>query len=311
MRRRSLWRRVRRTTRGPRNALLARGIAGAGRALGALPVPVALALGDMLGRVAHAVLVDARRLAVGNVGVAFPELPLRERRRLVRRTFRHAGRSFVELALFRKLRGRAGYVVIEGLDILDRALAGGRGAIAVTGHVGNWELLAATIADQGYPLSVVARRVNDARFQEMIASFRGDVGIEILLRDAPNFVRDVRSSLARGRIVALLIDQDTRGAGVVVPFFGRPARTPPGAAVLALRLRAPLVTVFIERRLEGGHRIRFEAMDGCQRGPARATELTARLTSRIEAQIRRAPVEWVWWHERWRRADEHANPTRV
>ena len=54
------------------------------------------------------------------------------------------------------------------------------------------------------------------------------------------------------------MDQDSRGGGVFVPFFGRPAHTPPGAAVLALRTRAPVVTVFIRRRREGGHLITFE-----------------------------------------------------
>ena len=135
-------------------------------------------------------------------------------------------------------------------EILDQALAGGRGVLAITGHVGNWELLAATVAARGYGVSVVARRVNDERFDALITRFRGDQGMEILLRDAPDFLGQVRGALAQNRIVAILMDQDSRGAGVFVPFFGRPAHTPPGAAVLALRTRVPVVTVFIHRRPE-------------------------------------------------------------
>ena len=98
-----------------------------------------------------------------------------------------------------------------------------------------------------------------------------------------------------------LIDQDTHGAGVFVPFFGRPAHTPPGAALLALRGRVPVITAFIQRRPGGGHLVRMAAVPlGEGNGRGRVTELTARFTAAIEAQIRRAPAEWVWWHERWR-----------
>src|SRR5262249_11555715 len=105
----------------------------------------------------------------------------------------------------------------------------------------------------------------------------------------------------RNRVVAMLIDQDTRGAGVFVPFFGRLARTPPGPAVLALRARVPILTVFIHRRPDGGHCIRFDDVPvGARRTRAEVTDLTARLTAAIEGAIREAPPQWVWWHERWR-----------
>jgi len=299
-RRRGPWRRLRRATRGPRNALLARAIAGTGRAIGLLPASAGLALGEALGSAAHALLGTPRRLAREHVGLAFPELGAAARARIVRQTFRHAGRSFAELALLGKLSRRPDFVTLEGREALDAALAEGRGAIVVTGHVGNWELLAATVAAEGYAITVVGRRVNDLRFNSLIVGFRRRAGLEVLSRDAPRFVTQVREALARGRIVALLIDQDTRGAGVFVPFFGRPARTPPGPAVLALRARAPVLTVFIRRRSDGGHTIAFERIPVPARGRDTVVALTARLTAAIETAIRSAPAEWVWWHRRWR-----------
>ena len=301
-RRRSLWRRLRRATRGPRNALLARSIWGTSRAVGRLPVPVALALGRGLGAIAHRLLARPRRLALVHVGEVFPELDTAARRRLVRATFAHAGQSFVELGLWPRLRADPGYVAIEGLEEARAAVAEGRGVIVATGHTGNWELLAAAMAAWGFPLTVVARRVRDAHFDALIVRFREEAGIEILIRDRPDFLAGVRSALARGRAVALLIDQDTLGAGVFVPFFGRPARTPAGAAVLALRSRVPVCTAFIERRASGGHLVRLARVAADDlRGRDAVTLLTARLTAAIEGQIRRAPAEWVWWHERWRR----------
>ncbi len=302
MARRSLWRRLRRATRDPRNAALARAIGGFSRALGALPMPAALAVGRGLGTAAHALLATPRRLAVAHMGLAFPELDLATRRRLVRATFRHAGQAFAELSLFESILRRPDYIHLEGVEALDTALARGRGAIAVTGHVGNWELLAAWAAAIGYPITVVVRRVNDLRFHSLIVRFRAAAGVEVLVRDDPRFVAAVGDALRRNRVVAMLIDQDTRGAGVFVPFFGRPAHTPPGAALLALRARVPVVTVFIERRPESGHLVRVSPVPAeLPRGREGVRELTARLTAAIEAQIRRSPAEWVWWHERWRK----------
>ena len=75
--------------------------------------------------------------------------------------------------------------------------------------------------------------------------------------------------------------------------------------MLALRARAPLVTAFIARRPEGGHHARIARVDvPADRGAGAVTALTAVLTAAIEAQLRRYPVEWVWWHERWRRGAE-------
>src|SRR5215470_7709641 len=303
-RRRSLWRRFRRATRAPRNAALAAGIWRLTRLLGALPVPVALGIGAGLGVGAHRLLGRPRRLARRHVALALPALPDAEAQALVRACFRHAGMSFAELALFPRLARDEGYVTIEGLDVAHAALREGRGLIAVTGHLGNWELLAATLA-RHVPLTVVARRVNDARFQALILRFRQTAGIEVVLRDDRHFQAAVREALSRHRVVALLIDQDTRGAGVWVPFLGRLARTPPGAAMLALRTRAPLVTAFIARRPEGGHHVRIARVEvPAGRGAGAVTALTAVLTAAIEAQLRRHPVEWVWWHERWRRGAE-------
>jgi KDO2-lipid IV(A) lauroyltransferase len=288
--------------------MLARALYGVARAVGALPVPVALALGRTLGSAAHALLGTPRRFARAHVALAFPDLDPAAQRALVRGTFRHAGESYAELAVFPKLARDPDYVRIERAA-LDDALARGRGCLAITGHVGNWELLAATIARLGLPVTVVARRVNDARFDALITRFRGGAGMEILLRDDPAFLRRVRDALARGRIVALLIDQDSRGGGVFVPFFGRLAHTPPGAAILALRTKAPVVSVFIHRRPEGGHVIRFERMPIDDTPAAgQVVALTARFTAAIEAAIRRSPSEWVWWHERWRRRPEQEPP---
>lgn len=303
-RRKSLWKRFRRATRGPRNAALAQGIWSVGLALRALPLPVALGIGRALGWGAWALLGTPRKLARRHVAMALPEADVD---RVVRETFVHAGMGYVELACFPTLRNRRDYVSVEGEEHIARALEAGQGLVAITGHCGNWELLAATMSARGWALSVVARKVNDQRFDALIRRFRGDRGMEILDRDDPKFLALVRDALARNRIVCILMDQDSRGGGVFVPFFGRLAHTPPGPAIIALRTKVPVVGAFIRRRPEGGHVITITPIPPVTEGSAagRIEATTARFTAAIEDAIRKAPPEWVWWHERWRRRPEN------
>src|SRR5215470_11664260 len=130
-RRRTWWRRFRRATRGPRNALLARAIAGVARVVEAMPSSLALRLGRGLGLAAHTLLGTPRRLALTHVALAFPELDEGGRRALVRQTFRHAGEAYAELASWSKLARDPDFVRIEGLDVLHAALALGRGVLVI------------------------------------------------------------------------------------------------------------------------------------------------------------------------------------
>ena len=102
-------------------------------------------------------------------------------------------------------------------------------------------------------------------------------------------------SLRHGGLLAFLIDHNIRTESVKVPFFGRPALTPIGPARLAVRAVAPVMLCFIERR-DGKQIVHFQK-PFVSSDPV---EITARLTAAIEAQIRRAPEQWVWLHNRWR-----------
>lgn len=299
--RRARWRK--RAIRSGRNLVLARLIGAVGAVLGMLPLGVAVRVGGALGAGAYRTLGRDRRRTLEHLALALPEIGSSTREQMARETFRNAGRSFAELAQWPRIKNRLGELItIEGIDHLERGVAAGRGVIVVTGHIGNWELLAATMAHHGYRLNVVARRMNDEHFDSMISIFRSGAGVHTIRRENRTAMRDIVRGLRAGGVLALLVDQDTRGRGIFVPFFGRPARTSPGAATIALRTRAPVLAAFIERR-PPGHNIRFQPLYEFDTEEGRRPtleELTASFTEAIELQIRRRPTEWVWWHRRWR-----------
>ena len=189
-------------------------------------------------------------------------------------------------------------VHVEGVEHLRRAAAAGRGILVLTAHYGNWELLAAAHGLTGLPLSFVVRPLDDPILDDLAGRFRRRSGAELIVKHRA--VREVMQALRRGRMVGILLDQNaTRGEGVFVPFFGVPASTSKGLALLALRTGAPVVPVFLRREPDGRH-----CMDVRPPLPAPPDEdvltYTAAFNAAIEAAIRRAPEQWLWMHARWR-----------
>ncbi|WP_350356873.1 lysophospholipid acyltransferase family protein, partial [Escherichia coli] len=134
-----------------------------------------------------------------------------------------------------------------------------------------------------------------------MGSFRARGGVRSIWRGQEGAARAMLRALRSGEILGILIDQDTRVQSLFVPFFGELAATPRAAADLAIRPGASVVTGFCHRVGEG-YQLSMEEVPVPQAGDreAAALELTAALSSRIEAAIRRTPEQWVWMHQRWK-----------
>jgi len=267
---------------------------GAARGLTALPPAKARATGRVLGRGVGACLPYERRLAAAHLAQAFPECTAAWQRRTVGAMFAHLGETAVETLHMETLL-RKSPPQIDGLEVLQQALAKGRGAVVVTGHIGNWELLAAAVAARGLPVSVVARRIYDPRFDRWMQSLRAAFGIETIVRSDRNATRQLLMALKGNRLLGLLVDQDTDVPSVWAPFFGRPAKTPVAPAKFARR-GVPVIAGWDRRLPDGRHRLTFTPVRLPDDPPAAMTTINQRLAAAIAA----APEQWVWHHRRWR-----------
>ncbi|MHB1843307.1 MAG: lysophospholipid acyltransferase family protein [Deltaproteobacteria bacterium] len=273
-----------------------------------LPLGLALALGALFGRLVFWLARGERRRALAHLAIAFPERTEGERLALARASFQELGRCLFESCQARRLDGRlCDYVRWPAEDIaaLRATLSEGRGALFVTGHIGNWELLARRIVREGFDHVVIARQSGDPRLAGLIDRFRAEGGVRSVGRGSGmGAMREILSALRRGALLGLLLDQDTRVQGIQVPFFGRLAHTPVAAEELSARTGAPIVVGFIHRDPAGGHVLRTERLAGAAEGA------TARLTARIEDELRRHPRDWVWMHRRWRRSSQVDDSTK-
>jgi KDO2-lipid IV(A) lauroyltransferase len=273
-----------------------------------LPLDVAADFGRVLGTLAFRLLGKQRRLALEGLAQAFPDMAESERVSLARACFRHLGRAAFELACVRQLeRDAERYLEWPAADraMLEAAAAEGRGVLFVTGHVGNWELLARTVArSKIVPCSTIAKETTDARTTALLERFRGSAGLRNVWRGSDGAARAMLRALRGGELLGLLIDQDTRVQSVFVPFFGALASTPRAAADLALRTGAVVVTGYCHRvGEETRYRVSLKRLElPAPSGDREADTVawTAAMTADIERAIREAPAQWVWMHRRWK-----------
>ena len=276
----------------------------AGGLVGHLPLRVGHGLGVAFGRAAYWCLPGRRRVALDNLTLVYGEtLMPASRSALARRCFEHLGVTAVECCrlFFGPAEGLLGRVRGQGTEHLDEALAKGRGIFFLTGHFGNWELLAATHGLAGFGLSVVVRPLDNPYLDAVIARARERSGLRaISKREA---VEGVRAALGRGECIGILLDQDAGRQGVFVPFLGHAASTSRALAVLALKTRAPVVPAFIHRLPDGGHELILEPEIPLVITGDLDHDIvmnTARFTEAIERHVRVHPEQWFWVHRRWK-----------
>ncbi len=268
--------------------------------LGRLPWSAAQRTGRRIGVLAWSLSRRDRRRALDHIALAYPELSEPDRQRLGRDCFRHHGTTLGECLhlLHRDCEFVRSVVEVRGWEEVEKARVADRPVLILTGHCGNWELLAAAINCRGLGMAVVARPLEEPEQQRMLAGLRERFGTPTIARGSEGAARQLLIALRRGAL-GMLIDQDTKVDGVWVPFFGRPAFTPVGAAKIALRQKdTAVIPAFIERLEDGRHLATFQPPLDLPDDPQEATAL---MTAKIEEQVRKRPEQWVWMHRRWRR----------
>jgi KDO2-lipid IV(A) lauroyltransferase len=268
-----------------------------------LPARMAIAAGRAAGRLAYGVDRRDRRVTLDNLQLALG-LSGREARTLARRVYSHLGETLAEsLHLWTHLnRANLGqYVEIEGIERVKEALAAGRGVVFVTGHIGNWELGGLVTSYLCGGIVSIAQPARNPWVDAFMMRFRTRAGQRIVPRKGG--IREMVRALREGKSVAILMDQDARRHGIIVPFFGLPASTIPTAARLALSSGAPIVAAYVRRIGPLRYRARYlppiyVRQEGDRQAAVRAC--TENLNGILEEAVRQDPVQWLWPHQRWK-----------
>ena len=267
----------------------------------ALPLRFLFAVGQFLGCCAWLVSAKYRRLAQRNVAIAFAgEKSQSELRRLVRRHFQRLGANLLCNA---KLAGMSPeqilqHVKVENIDAMAREFRAGVPVVLILSHLGIWELFAQLMPKfVGFVRNgSVYQKLGNRFIDEHVRRTRSQTGLELFGRQ--DGFEPVIDLLRSGGGVGVLSDQHAGDHGLWTPFFGRLASSSPLPALLAKRTRSAVLAAAVYTTGPAQWRLVFtERFD---RDGASVAELTSKINETIEQQIRFAPEDWFWVHNRWK-----------
>ncbi len=233
-----------------------------------------------------------------NLAAIIPEE--KERKRQVKKVFINFAYYLTDFFRYSKLDEKflKKYVKVSGLDNLNSSLAEHKGVIALTAHLGNYELAGAVTSLLGYPVSAVALPHRDRRVNDFFDRRRNMVGIEVIPTGAS--VRGCFSALKTGRILALLGDRDFAEGGIKTEMFSRYAQLPRGAVFFALKTKSPIVPAFLIRFDKYFYHLTFEKpifLD--ENTEYDETVLIKEYTVVLERYLKQYPDQWYMFNRYW------------
>ena len=291
-------------TRDRRHALEAAVASAVAAVIRLLPRRLVLALGRGLGRLWGALDRRHLRVAADNLRQAFPDWDEARVLATARGVYAHFGAVILDLLWMsgRPAEELLALADLEGVEHLQNARASGRGVVAPSGHLGNWEIQAAASVPKVGNVAMIARPLDNLELDERLNRLRTSTGNTVIYKQKA--LAQVMRTIREGGIVAILIDQNMQAKdGVFVRFFGRPACTTTVAAALALKTGCAIVPVRCLLKPNGRYRMVYGPPVEWPRTGRRDEDivaLTQHLTSIIEGWVRETPEQWLWLHRRWK-----------
>jgi KDO2-lipid IV(A) lauroyltransferase len=259
----------------------------------------------ILGRLLFAVDRKHRRIAIDNLTRAFGrEKSNAQIETIARQVFINLVRIVFETAWSLRLDEKrfSQHFHIWGQADYQRASAKGKGVLLLGAHFGNWEVQMIIAHMMGMPLHVVYRVLDAAFADRFVKAYRSRFGA-VMIPNHRAAMRKIYAALRKGRPVGMLMDQGADWYdGVFVDFFGLPAATNTGMAILALKSEAPVLPFFLIRKPNGFHAVFGPELPLVKTGDrTKDIEENTRIYSRvIELYARRYPDQWFWVHHRWK-----------
>lgn len=262
-------------------------------------------LGDFFGDLFYYLIPIRKKVMVENLHIAFgTSKSNKEIATICRRCYRHFGRMLMEFARMSKLKRDhiPESIPVQNAQLIHEQMKKNKGLLILSAHFGNWEFLAAALANLGYPLYCVFMQQKNVQVDELIKKNRTDVGL-LPLKIGGGAAKGVFSALRSKAIVFIVMDQDAGKDGAFLDFFGKPAATTTGPANLALRYKIPVVMAFGTRRRDGriaAQIIEFPPIEQFGNDEQGLQQFLTLYLRNIETIVRRHPEQYFWMHRRWK-----------
>ena len=243
-------------------------------------------------------------VALANMELAFPDSDPAWRRSTLSKVYLHFSSILSEYLVVQNDPAQVlkWFIGCEGKEYLDSQISSRKGAVLLMSHFGNWELMAAWLAQNGFPVYGVIQNPGDPGLAELIDRYRKNIGGKPIPKQF--MLREPVKRLKEGKMVVVAGDQNWGGRGALrIPFFGKVCGTASGPAGFALLAEVPLIPVVAFRlgpfcyRMEIGPPI-GEPPVGTRE--EKVLKMTIAANQWTESIIKKAPEQWLWMHRRWR-----------
>ncbi|PYL91889.1 MAG: lipopolysaccharide heptosyltransferase II [Verrucomicrobia bacterium] len=265
-----------------------------------LPLPFLFAMGQICGAIAWLFLPQYRKLALRNVRIAFgDELSETEMRRIVRRHFRWLGANLLCSVKFTRMPMEKilERVRLENFELVENCFRQNKPFVLLISHIGSWEFCTRlSHFSRGQRTATIYQRIRNRHIDRHVRKARSRFGLEVFER-SEGFGKAIEL-LRSGGGIGILMDQHAGDGGLWTPVFGRLASTTPLPALLARRTHAKLIGFAVHT--EGFARWRAVAETPIDGVSESIEKLTAHSNEILEKQVRRAPEDWFWVHNRWK-----------
>jgi len=254
-----------------------------------------------------------KNLAIENI-IRCLKISRQSAEKIARESTVQLGSLFIEVLSFPKLKNSMqNHVKIIGLEHLTNYKnSSQRGAVIMTCHSDNWELMGGAFAQNGIPLVGVAKKQTSAGADKFINEWRTLIGMHITYRSG---VREMYKMLDEGHFIGLIMDQDVgRDDGVVVKFFNQATNFVTGAASMSRFRKIPIFPAFMHKNSDGTHVLEVFPPLFTQKTADKHADIkimTQKLATLIENHVRKYPHEWFWLHDRWKSMHVEFEPQEV
>jgi KDO2-lipid IV(A) lauroyltransferase len=271
-----------------------------------VPRKTALWIGSALGYLLWIFLSLGGRVkvAVANMRNLYPDGDEKALKAITRRTCQHFGRFIVDAGRLKILdRETAERIVrFEGLEILQKASARGKGVILATAHSGHFEVANGALALMGFPVWSVIRTVDNEGIDRITDDCRMATGLKVIKRE--HSAMEIIKKLREGAVVTVAVDQNAGFNNIFVPLFGKLSATVVAPAVASLRTGSAVIP-FFSFRDQGAdtYTAKFWPEITIKPTQGRSADIrliTMKINDALEEAIRHAPEQWLWFHKRWK-----------
>jgi KDO2-lipid IV(A) lauroyltransferase len=267
-----------------------------------LPLPVIHGIGVCIGWGLLLVPNRSRQTSEINIALCWPELSSREQRTLLRNSLKETGKTIIETSALWLRSGKSALRLIrqvDGNELVEQAIAKGKGAILATPHLGAWEA-AGLYGSEQFKISCLYRPLKIQELETLVQASRSRLGGKYVPATGKG-VRALYKALEQGGAVAMLPDQEPKaGTGIFAPFFGIPAYSMVFLAKLAARTESPIIFAWCERLSWGrGYHLHFRAMSGVGQSNDFNTTVAA-VNQATENCVRECPEQYQWSYRRFK-----------